>query len=808
MGAPDQQQQHVVDSDVLASGVDSLREGLRTFEQSAREMDGIYESFERRLGHLESDMLPMKDISSKLNVARRNITKAVEKMEEVNEYFLLEAEVHATIVGGIRGSSGADQYLEEVRRVVEASRYFRGWPGLRSQQDALKGLAALADAATKECLEEFNRLVRTAGPAGGQADTLSDAAAATLGAIAACLALLGQGPALRQGYSGARGLAVRTAITAWEGRHETAAGAAAAAAAAGAECGWPWLASYLDFAVSAVTGERSLWERALGAGAEDGGGGGGSSGSDAEMEGAFLAVVMPLVDKLVREVDRAVARAQAEVREGGGSDRPGAARHRVGAKSGAGGFLGGMSSIATAKNAALGVEKAAVAALGGDGGGAREADAIVDATVALLEVADAYKRRSGDLADALRVRRAGSGGGENRAVAALRGLEARLDAACLQSCLDLMEGVKADGGPTRRNVPENASVHVLTSSTLRAAKRVMRFRHGYEALASGAKLPWDRGDAAGAAAGAAAGGGKGEESPTADSTDRSPEAQRLPYFASFVSELVRMLLENLVEKSKAYPTGRMDSARRHLFLLNNANYLLLTCQRPVGAPAPARGSTAGLSPMPAGALRNSLRVGGGTGGIGTASGATVSGFFQMTPPRSGASGISGSPAGAMDALSRGSGGGSDPATAALTIAEFLSVQTLAALQRMVSDKVSAYADMLFDPLSRAVRDDVGTLEYQRGGRLLTLECGRLIKAKFTTFNENWEEIHVGQRTVSVSDPVLRERLRSEACGRFVDEYRRLFDKYKDVQFSKKHQGQYLRFPPDAVERGIVELFSG
>lgn len=31
------------------------------------------------------------------------------------------------------------------------------------------------------------------------------------------------------------------------------------------------------------------------------------------------------------------------------------------------------------------------------------------------------------------------------------------------------------------------------------------------------------------------------------------------------------------------------------------------------------------------------------------------------------------------------------------------------------------------------------VRYQRGN-LLTLECGRVLKAKFTAFNESWEEV--------------------------------------------------------------------
>lgn len=38
--------------------------------------------------------------------------------------------------------------------------------------------------------------------------------------------------------------------------------------------------------------------------------------------------------------------------------------------------------------------------------------------------------------------------------------------------------------------------------------------------------------------------------------------------------------------------------------------------------------------------------------------------------------------------------------------------------------------------------------------------------------------------------------------------RGLYAKYEDVQFSKKHQEQYLKYTPDAMDEGIRQLFSG
>lgn len=52
-----------------------------------------------------------------------------------------------------------------MRRVHEAIVYFRKWPSLKSQEEAIRGLEDLSSIAAKECIDEFNRLMRTVGPA-------------------------------------------------------------------------------------------------------------------------------------------------------------------------------------------------------------------------------------------------------------------------------------------------------------------------------------------------------------------------------------------------------------------------------------------------------------------------------------------------------------------------------------------------------------------------------------------------------------------------------------------------------------------
>lgn len=70
----------IANAAALAVAVETLGAGLTSFESSTRQMKGICEDFEGRLGKLEREMLPMKEISAKLSTSRRNIISAIEKV--------------------------------------------------------------------------------------------------------------------------------------------------------------------------------------------------------------------------------------------------------------------------------------------------------------------------------------------------------------------------------------------------------------------------------------------------------------------------------------------------------------------------------------------------------------------------------------------------------------------------------------------------------------------------------------------------------------------------------------------------------
>lgn len=70
----------ILNAAALASGVETLRSGLASFDSSTRQMKSIFDDFEGRLGKLEGEMLPMKEISAKLTTSRRNIIGAIGKV--------------------------------------------------------------------------------------------------------------------------------------------------------------------------------------------------------------------------------------------------------------------------------------------------------------------------------------------------------------------------------------------------------------------------------------------------------------------------------------------------------------------------------------------------------------------------------------------------------------------------------------------------------------------------------------------------------------------------------------------------------
>lgn len=94
---------------------------------------------------------------------------------------------------------------------------------------------------------------------------------------------------------------------------------------------------------------------------------------------------------------------------------------------------------------------------------------------------------------------------------------------------------------------------------------------------------------------------------------------------------------------------------------------------------------------------------------------------------------------------------------------------------------------------------------EKGGNISN-EGSRLLKMRFTGFNEEFERIHELHMELSVVDASLRKNMQNEVKSVFYPKYQRFYEKYSNVRFSKKKQEEYLKFPPRKVEEMIAMLF--
>lgn len=103
--------------------------------------------------------------------------------------------------------------------------------------------------------------------------------------------------------------------------------------------------------------------------------------------------------------------------------------------------------------------------------------------------------------------------------------------------------------------------------------------------------------------------------------------------------------------------------------------------------------------------------------------------------------------------------------------------------------------------------DNNELSYQKE-KVLSLESGRLIKGRFNGFNEDFERTFELHKQFSIIDSSLRATLVKDVKDVFLSRYKRFYDKYSRIQFSKKNMEQYLKYPPNKVDAMLNSLFAG
>ena len=103
--------------------------------------------------------------------------------------------------------------------------------------------------------------------------------------------------------------------------------------------------------------------------------------------------------------------------------------------------------------------------------------------------------------------------------------------------------------------------------------------------------------------------------------------------------------------------------------------------------------------------------------------------------------------------------------------------------------------------------DNNELEFLKNdSKTLSHERGRLIKTRFSGFNESFERIYQLHKNLCIIDPRLRVNLQQDVSSVFVPRYRRFFEKYTKVKFSKKKQSEYAKYTPEKIEEMIGELY--
>jgi exocyst complex component 7 len=103
--------------------------------------------------------------------------------------------------------------------------------------------------------------------------------------------------------------------------------------------------------------------------------------------------------------------------------------------------------------------------------------------------------------------------------------------------------------------------------------------------------------------------------------------------------------------------------------------------------------------------------------------------------------------------------------------------------------------------------ETGQLEYMKNdSNVLNHESGRLIKQRFSGFNDEFEMTYGLHSKLCIIDKRLRKSLQDDVAACFVNRYRRFYEKYTKIKFSKKKQDEYTKFPPDSIEAMIRELY--
>ncbi|KAJ0405793.1 hypothetical protein P43SY_003643 [Pythium insidiosum] len=130
------------------------------------------------------------------------------------------------------------------------------------------------------------------------------------------------------------------------------------------------------------------------------------------------------------------------------------------------------------------------------------------------------------------------------------------------------------------------------------------------------------------------------------------------------------------------------------------------------------------------------------------------------------------------------------------------------IEELRDDAIRTFVQVSYGSFETFLCDPKEKLVYAKGGQLLTLESGRLLKEKFTRFNTQLDDIHDTQRHFIVSEPRIRHQLIQASIDAIIKPYSAFYEKYSGIHFSKKNTAKYLKYTPKAAEQLLKELFLG
>lgn len=129
------------------------------------------------------------------------------------------------------------------------------------------------------------------------------------------------------------------------------------------------------------------------------------------------------------------------------------------------------------------------------------------------------------------------------------------------------------------------------------------------------------------------------------------------------------------------------------------------------------------------------------------------------------------------------------------------------MDKLISESYASYVECTFKKLlSHLTPVDTTTFKYTQTkahGKILSLDSGRLLKARFGGFADLLSEIQDCHTQITVTDEEWRRKVTQEGIDMLCDKYQSFFSEYSKYPFSKKNQDEYLRFPP-MILRGILE----